>query len=99
MCDSSLATPYVMDPLLETMGLRGAPVLCILGRHKIWGDCTGRVKLFVFLGSEASCLFDVFEKGNEFVFELGGGVFGGALYMCWCPVVMLGLCWCSLVDP
>ena len=32
MCESSLATPYVMDPLLDTMGLRGVPVLCILGR-------------------------------------------------------------------
>ena len=27
MCDSSLAKQYVMDPLLETMGLRGVPVL------------------------------------------------------------------------
>ena len=32
MWESSLATPYVMDPLLETMGLRGVPALCILGR-------------------------------------------------------------------
>ena len=27
MCAISLATPYVMDPLLETMSLRGVPVL------------------------------------------------------------------------
>ena len=32
MYESSLATPYVMDPLLETMGLREVPVLWILGR-------------------------------------------------------------------
>ena len=31
--------------------------------------------MFVFLGGEASSLFNVFEKGNEFVFEVGGGVF------------------------
>ena len=51
MCDSSLATPYVMDPLLETMGLRGYLFCVFWAGHKIWGDCTGRVKLFVFLGS------------------------------------------------
>ena len=27
ICESSLATPYVIDPLLETMGLRGVPAL------------------------------------------------------------------------
>ena len=27
MCESSLATLYVMNPLLETMGLRGVPAL------------------------------------------------------------------------
>ena len=32
MWESSLATPYVMDPLLDNMGLRGVPALCILGR-------------------------------------------------------------------
>ena len=32
MWESFLATPYVMDLLLETMGLRGVPILCILGR-------------------------------------------------------------------
>ena len=47
-----------------------------LAGHKTWGDCTGGVKLFVFLGAEASSLFDVLEKGNKFVFELGDGVFG-----------------------
>ena len=44
--------------------------------HKIREDCTGGVKLFVFLGGEASCLFNVFEKGDEFVFKLGGGILG-----------------------
>ena len=39
-------------------------------------DCTGRVELFVFLGGKASCLLDVFKKGNEFVFEVGAGVLG-----------------------
>ena len=76
MCDSFLATPYVMDPLLETMGLRGYLFYVFGAGHKIWGDCTGGVKLFVFLGGKASCLFNVFEKGDEFVFKLGGGVFG-----------------------
>ena len=31
MCESSLATPYVMDPLLDTMGQRVVPVLCYFG--------------------------------------------------------------------
>ena len=39
-------------------------------------DCTGRVELFVFLGGKASCLLNVFEKVDKFVFELGGGVLG-----------------------
>ena len=82
ICESSLATPYVMDPLLDTMGLRGVPPHCCLLNvvfwvgHKIWGDSTGGVKLFIFLGGEASCFFNVLEKGNEFVFKLGGRVFG-----------------------
>ena len=32
MLANSLRVPYVMDPLLEMMGLRGVPDLCILGR-------------------------------------------------------------------
>ena len=31
-------------------------------------DCTGRVELFVFLGGKASCLLNVLEKCDEFVF-------------------------------
>ena len=42
---------------------------------KFGGDCAGGVKLFVFLGGEASCLFNVLEDCNKFVFELGSGVF------------------------
>ena len=38
------------------------------------GDCTGGIKLFVFLGTEASSLFYVFEKGDEFILELGDGI-------------------------
>ena len=38
MLASSLATPYVMDLLLETMGLRVVPALCILGTHRTWGE-------------------------------------------------------------
>ena len=43
---------------------------------KFRGNCTSAVKLFVFLGGEASCLFNVFEKGDEFVFKLGGEILG-----------------------
>ena len=43
---------------------------------KFGGYWTGGVELFVFLGGKASCLFNVFKKGNEFVFELVGEVFG-----------------------
>ena len=35
---------------------------------KFGGDCTGGIVLFVFLGAKASCLFNVFEEGDEFVF-------------------------------
>ena len=39
---------------------------------KLRGNCTGGVKLFVFLGVEASSLFNVFEKGNKFLrWEVG----------------------------
>ena len=76
MCESSLATPYVMDPLLDTMGLRGYLFCVFWVGHKIWGDSTCGVKLFIFLGGKASCLFNVLKKGNEFVFKLGGRVFG-----------------------
>ena len=75
MCESSLATPYVMDPLLETMGLRGCLFYGFWAGHRTWGDCTGGIKLFVFWGGKASSLFTVFEKSNEFVFEMGDGVF------------------------
>ena len=91
MCESSLATPYVMDPLLETMGLRGVPVLWIWGGHRIWEELHWWVELFVFMGGEASSLFNVFEKGNEFVFEVGGEVFREN-YKCWYPEIVLGLC-------
>ena len=40
--------------------------MCIWVGHKVWGDCTSGVKLLIFLGGEASCLFNVLEKGNEF---------------------------------
>ena len=39
-------------------------------------DCTSGVELLVFMGGKASSLLDVFKKGNEFVFEVGGGVLG-----------------------
>ena len=41
---------------------------------KLGRDCTSGIKLFVFLGTEASCMFNVLEEGDEFVFELGGGI-------------------------
>ena len=51
MWESSLANPYVMDPLLETMGLRGVPALWIFREAiELGGDCTGGIELFVFLG-------------------------------------------------
>ena len=40
------------------------------------GNCTGGIKLFVLLGGKPSCLFNVFKKGDEFVFKLGGGILG-----------------------
>ena len=43
---------------------------------KFGGNCTCGIELFVFLSVKASCLFNVFEKGDEFVFKLGGGILG-----------------------
>ena len=37
MCESSLATPYVMDLLLDTMGLRGCLFYGFGAGHRIWG--------------------------------------------------------------
>ena len=34
---SSLASLYVGEPIVDTMGLIGVPFLCILGRPYIWG--------------------------------------------------------------
>ena len=62
-------------------------------------DCTGRVELFVFLGGKASCLLNVFEKVDKFVFEVGRWGPWGVLYRCWCPVVRLVFCLCSPVGP
>ena len=36
MCESSLATPYVIDPLLETMGLRGYLFYEFWEAHRTW---------------------------------------------------------------
>ena len=65
-----------MEPPLETMGLRGYLFCVFWEGHKIWGVLHWWGRVVVFLGGKASCLFNVFKKGNEFVFELGGGVFG-----------------------
>ena len=69
-----LATPYVMDPLLETLGLRGCQLYEFWEGHKTWGDCTYRVNLAVHGVLKSSCLFDVLEYANEFVLEFCGGV-------------------------
>ena len=34
---STLATQYVTDPWLDTIGMRGVSSLWILGAHRIWG--------------------------------------------------------------
>ena len=48
---------------------------------KFGGYCTGGVELFVFLGGKASCLFNVFKKGNEFVLSWEVGSLGSTLYV------------------
>ena len=49
-------------------------------------------RVVCILGGEASSLFNVFEKGDEFVFKVGGGIFMEELYRCWYPEVVIGLC-------
>ena len=69
MLANSLATPYVMDPLLETMGLRGCQFYVFWGGHKIWGgSCSSRVHLPVTEVTELSLVFDVPECLGESVF-------------------------------
>ena len=74
MLASSLATPYVMDPLLETMGLRGVANFVCLGKAiKFRGNCTGGVHFPVTMVIE-SFLFDVPKSLGKFVFKFGSWV-------------------------
>ena len=72
---SSFATPYVMLPLLYTIGLRGAKFVYFEEAIKLWGDSTGWVHFPVARVTESSCLFDVPEWVAKFVSESSGGSF------------------------
>ena len=75
MLASSLATPYVMDPLLETVGLMGCHT-CVFGKTiEPGGHCTGGIQSFVLRVTKSSLYFDVPKSLCQFVFEF----FGGAL--------------------
>ena len=63
-----------MEPLLDIVGLRGVPTLCIWEGHRALGDSTDWVHLPVGSVTESSCLFDVSECVDELVFKSGSGV-------------------------
>ena len=58
MLANSLANPYVIDPTGNN-GPEGVPVLCILGKNRIWGNCTGEVHFSVFAIIDSPLVFDV----------------------------------------
>ena len=64
---SSSATPQVIEPLLDTMGLRGVHFMDFGKAIKFWGNCTCGVNLVICYILKSSCLFDVPEYANEFV--------------------------------
>ena len=65
----------MLEPLLDTMGLRRCQLYVFWGGHKTWGDSTCGIHFPVLLGIVFSRLFYVLECLYEFVFEPGGGVF------------------------
>ena len=59
MFASSSATPYVMEPLLDMMGLRKCQLYVFWGGHKTLGDSSGWVHFPVAGATKSSYLFDV----------------------------------------
>ena len=57
MYASSFATPYVTEPLLNTMGLRGCQLCVFWGGCKMWGDRTCGIQFPVLGVSDSSRLF------------------------------------------
>ena len=84
MYASSFAISYVMEPLLDTIGMRGCQLCVFWGGHKTLGDNTCWVHVMGGLVSESSCLFDVPKCLCEFVCEFVGGDFVDDPVGCWC---------------
>ena len=74
MFASSSATPYVMEPLLDTVGLRGC-LLCVFWEgHKTLGNSTSGIHFPVTVVTDSSLFFDVPKCLGKFVFKFGSGV-------------------------
>ena len=59
MLANSLATPYVMDPLLVIMDLRGASFMYFGFAIEVWGNCVGGVHISVDVVTKSSLAVDV----------------------------------------
>ena len=75
MCASSLATPYVMDPLLETMGLKGCTCFVNFGKAIEFGGTAlvGYNCLYLWVLRPPVCLMSL-RREMSFVFKLAGGI-------------------------
>ena len=72
MFASSFASPYVMEPLLDMMGLRGCQPCVFWEGHKILVDSTGGIHFPVTVVTESSLVFNVHKCLGKFVLKFGG---------------------------
>ena len=79
MLSSSLATPYVIYPLLETMGLRSANFIYFGKAIKFWSNCIGGAHFSVNAVTEESLVFDVPECLGKFIFQFVSKVLADGL--------------------
>ena len=70
MLASSLVTPYVMDPLLDTMGLRGVSTLYFGKVIRFRGNCTDGIHFPVTVVTESFLVFNVPKCKGKFSLDL-----------------------------
>ena len=74
MFASSFATSYMMDPLLDMVGLRGGANFVYFGKAiKFWRDCTGGIHFAITAVPEFPSVFNVPECLGKFGFKSGDG--------------------------
>ena len=72
----SLATVYVIEPLLDTMSLRGMLFCGFWESIKFWGGGTSGVRFFVSILDDLFLGFADFEDINKLTFVFGSWVLG-----------------------